>query len=578
MYNKPTLVLFGKEAKKKILEGVKIGYDAVRLTMGPEGKNALMYGTYGRQSRITNDGYTVLESIELKDEFQGLALSELKNAAKKTNGLVGDGTSATTTIAGALYLGAYNLLSEDHGIIGASQSHTGVMTIRKQLLETAAKVEKEVTEKSKKIETLEDLKKIGAISVENEELGGRIAEIAWKVGIGGFVDVIEGFKGEIEIESIEGARFPAKIGAKGFVNNPSQRTMEAKNVAVLLTNYDLENVSQLADVIVPILKKTPNLAILAPNFSKDVLDDLWKASYSLLPGGVRQKTNMEIYPIRVPSLRTEQFEDLEVYFGARFIDKNKGIKLLNVRQEDLGFAAKIVVKDTDTRDDAIALGGGGSMDKDSDVAGKPIKVEAPVKARMRVLEDQIKETKEESHKNLLRRRIAGLGSAVGVVRVGSPSDSETYYLKKKIEDAVYACKAALEEGYVKGGGLCLKEIAETLPDDNLLKNALLQPYKQIQENAGGNLEIGENVIDPAKAIRLAVRHAVSVVAHLITVGVMIPEEREKSPAEGYEAIAEALNLSTAYYARWRGIIKENDEEITKDTMADHDAKLRQILD
>lgn len=572
--NKPTKVLFGDNAIKRILRGITTGYDAVRMTMGPEGRNAIIYGTYGRNSRITNDGYTVLESIELKDEFESLGLSTLKNAAKKTNNLVGDGTSATTVLAGKLAKLVFRKLSESKSAIGGG-STLGVMTLRKKLLETAGKVEETIIKAAKKIETIEELERIATISVEDPALGKLIANMAWKTGEGGFIDVVEGFKGEMESEIIEGARFPAKIGGKGFVNNPSAKVMEAKDAAVLLVNYDLENVVQLAGFLNPLIleKKIKKIAIFAPQFSKDILEELWKASYTMLSAGVRQKTDVELYPIRVPSLRTEQWEDLEVYFGARFIDKNKGMKLENIRAEDLGFAEKIVVKDTDTRDDAIALGGGGTK---SVIPGKEsAKSESAVANRMRILKDQIKETKEESHKNLLRRRIAGLGSAVGVIKVCAATDDATFYLKKKIEDAVYACKAAQEEGYVAGGGLCLKEIADTLDPDDLAKEALIQPYKQIQENAGGSLAIADTVIDPAKAIRLAVRHAFSMVATLITVGVAIPEERELSPAEGYIELAKSIDRGLLAFKKHWGILDENDREIQKDNMSDHDDILRE---
>ena len=194
-----------------------------------------------------------------------------------------------------------------------------------------------------------------------------------------------------------------------------------------------------------------------------------------------------------------------------------------------------------------------------------------------MLNEQLKETREEGQKNLLRRRIAGLSSAVGIIRVSGDSEAETYYWKKKIEDSVYACRAALEEGYLPGGGLALKEIAEALPKDNLLRPALLAPYEQIQENSEG-IDIGEDIIDPTKAIRCAVEHAASVIANLITVKVIIPEEREKTPAEGYGAIAAALYKRAYWEAKEKGMIDENELEIERDTAAHHDAILRNTID
>ena len=170
-----------------------------------------------------------------------------------------------------------------------------------------------------------------------------------------------------------------------------------------------------------------------------------------------------------------------------------------------------------------------------------------------------------------------MASAVGVIRVSCDSEAETYYWKKKIEDAVYACKAALEEGYVAGGGLALKEIAETLPEEDLLRPALLAPYEQIQANSEG-LEIGPDIIDPTKASRCAVEHAVSVAANLATVKVIIPEEREMSPAEGYVEIAKAIKMFNLLWAKRENIDKENIEEIERDTMASHDSILRNTIE
>ncbi|MEK7578868.1 MAG: hypothetical protein AAB456_04145, partial [Patescibacteria group bacterium] len=245
---------------------------------------------------------------------------------------------------------------------------------------------------------------------------------------------------------------------------------------------------------------------------------------------------------------------------------------------DLGFLSKLVVKAADTREDAIALGGRGFQTQPFKMKGKEIaQLESPVQARIKELQAKIENTREEGQKNLLRRRIAGLSSAVGIIRVSKDSEGETYYWKKKIEDAVYACRAALEEGYVKGGGLSLKEIAEDFDKDYWLRPALTACYDQIQENAGG-LIIKENIIDPTKAIRLAFEHALSVVANLATVKVIIPHEKEITPYEGYQAIADAIKTYAIYWAREKGIIRENDAEVAKDEMAKHDDILRQTID
>ena len=279
-----------------------------------------------------------------------------------------------------------------------------------------------------------------------------------------------------------------------------------------------------------------------------------------------------MFPVKVPSLRTEQFEDLAVYFGATFINKDTGKKLENTEDTDLGFVQKLVVKDTENREDAVAIGGKGVLEEKMKVADQDYQVSSPVAERIKILKEQIGEERIETHKKLLERRIASLASAVGVIRVGASTNAESLPLKLKIEDAQYACKSALEEGYVKGGGLCLKEIAEELPE-SILTEALKAPYEQIQANNEEPLEIGEDVIDPAKVVRLAVEHAVSVVANLITCKILIAEEREKNPAEGYEAIAKAINRHNVMFAKKEGILKENMDEMEADQLRMFEEKI-----
>lgn len=567
---KTTPVLLDNKAREKILRGVHILYEAVRRTMGPQGSNALIYGLYSRPYRITNDGYTIADIIELKDPHENLAANAIQDAAKRTNLLAGDGTTATVVIAGKLI----NLVLNEIGQIGDTAGlekafekkvkRLGVMDIKRALLKTRDEVAAKLKSMSKKIETLEELTRIATISVEHEEYGKTIAEMSWKVKTEGYIDIMEGFGGKIETETIEGARFPAKIPAKVFVNKIERYEMEVLDAPVILTNYTFDDLAMTTIFgergrLAPL----PRVIVIAPEFKTSVLQNMANIN--------KKHMALTFAPVKVPSLKTVQFEDVAVYTGARFINKDQGDKLSSITDNDLGFLSKLTVKDADVREDCVALGGAG--------AKTPLKdaVESPVQVRIRILKEQLENTREEGQKNLLRRRIAGLASAVGIIRVSADSEAETYYWKKKMEDAVYACKAALEEGYVPGGGLALKQIAEELPEDNLLRPALFACYEQIQENAEG-LEIGEDIIDPTKAIRCAVEHAVSVAANLATVKVLIPEERDLGPADGYLEIARAIRMFNLLWAKREAIDKENIEEIERDTMAQHDAILRNIVD
>lgn len=551
---KTTKTLIGNSAREKILKGVNAIYNVTKLTLGPESGSALMYRTYARGPRIVDDGHTIAQVIEPKDEFERLVAQTFKETASQVNAQVGDGTTTTQVIAGVLINDIFSKMS-DTSLSYVSASKLSVQKIKKELLNLSKQIQEKIKEKSKKVETIENLERIASVSLGNEEIGKIVAKIVWDVGVDGFIDVIDGYKGELETEVIKGARFPAKPGAKAFINNPKRFEMVMEDCPVLLTNYKLDNDIQVRQTFQRLLQKNSKLIILAPDFSEQVLISMVQTT----------KQGVFMFPVKVPSLRTEQFEDLAVYFGATFINKDTGKKMENTEESDLGFVAKLVVKDTENREDAIAIGGKGINENKMKIANQEYAVSSPVAERIKILKEQINEERIESHKKLLERRIASLASAVGVIRVGASTMAESLPLKLKIEDAQYAAKAALEEGYVKGGGLCLKEIAEEMPE-NILTKSLKAPYEQIQENNEEPLDIGEDIIDPTKVVRLAVEHAISVAANLITVKIIIPEMDEKSPVEGYEEIAKALRVYNSLWAKKEGIIKENIEEQHKDMM------------
>lgn len=552
----PTKTLMGVKAREAIIKGVNAIYEPVRLTLGPEGGNALLYRTYNRGPRITNDGVTIAKVIEPKDEFTAIAAQTFREAAEKTNEKAGDGTTTTIVIAGKLINGIFATMGDATSSIQTKATGVtgGVMSLKKDMLHAMKGVVDAIKAKAVKVETIEDLIKIATVAVEDAELGKVIAEIVWKVGVDGHVDVVEGYKGEIETEIIEGMRVPAKVGAKAFVTNPARFEMVAEQIPTVVTNFAFDNPAQLGFCNVQTLE-TNKLAIFAPSFSETVLLELIKA----------WKQNFHIFPICTPSLRTEQYQDLAIYTASTFVNKDEGMQLKRIEKKDLGSAEKIVVKDVDAREDAAVIGGGGAQEREVKMGKDWIKTKSAVTERIKILQDQVEETKSDPMKKLLLRRIASMGSAVGVIRVGAPSQAESLYRKLKIEDATYSCKAALQEGYVKGGGLCLKEIAEEL-DNSILTPALKAPYEQIQQNAEGTLEIPDEVIDPAKVVRLSVEHAISVAAHLVTAKIIIPEERDTSPGEGYREIAQALMTGVKFWARHQGLIKENELEMDRDNL------------
>src|SRR3990167_2735448 len=562
--NRPTIVALDDKAREYILRGVDAIYEPVRRTLGPHGANALLYRTFNRGPRNTNDGHTIAQVIEPENEYENLVATFFKESAKKTNDLAGDGTTTTITIGGKLIHHIFKLLRGSQTRVGDDRQY-GLMEIRKQLFAEAEKIKAEIEKCAKKIESLEDLEKIAKVSVEDDELGVIIAKMVWETGMDGYIDVVEGFKGIIETEIIKGMRFPAKVGAKAFVNNAARFEMVAEHILVLITNHKIDNVADVAQAINPLLKENPKLAIFAPGFSEEVLVDWFSAVFTMQNGVKVKKPGVDIFPVHVPSLRTEQFDDLAIYFGATFINKDKGMKLANVEMRHLGFLEKLVVKDSDAREDAVATGGAGAKDMKVVMGEEEMSAEntSAIAKRIEELRGQIEETHDEPHKKLLERRIASMASAVGVIRVGASTQADSLYKKLKIEDAVFSSKAAMQEGYVKGGGLCLKEIADELPE-SLLTDALRAPYEQIQENAGGDFEVKDEIIDPVKSTRLSVKHAVSVVANLATVKMLIPEKRERSPAEGYTDIAKAIHFYSRLYNKQHSIIRENQLEVWAD--------------
>ena len=409
------------------------------------------------------------------------------------------------------------------------------MQLRREMKEWKDKVIEEIKKQSKPIKTLDDLKKIAKVSIEDGKISDIVANMVWNLGVDNYIDVTEGYKGEIETEEIRGMRFPAKTAARAFVNNLVRFEMVAEDAYVFITNYKLDNPYDVVDILNSC--KVSKIALIAPEFSENVLISLLQTT----------KNGLFCYPIKSPSLRSEQLEDLATYTGATFIDKNEGRKLNSITIEDLGFADKIVVKDTENKEDAILIGGKGFKSK-------------AVEWRCKVLKAQMDEAKNNISKEQLKRRIANMSSAVGVIRVGASTDAESLYLKLKIEDGVYACKAALQEGYVKGGGLCLKEISETLPK-NILTESLLAPYEQIQKNANG-IAIGKEVIDPAKVIRLQIEHGISIASTIITTDVIIAEIPDGK--DGEKDIAKAIGKLVYFHAKERGMIKESEEEAEMD--------------
>ena len=558
MPNKDTHHIVGGEARKKIISGINKVLEVIKVTFGPAGRTVLLPRTYNRGPRNADDGFMAAENILLKDPHERLAAEAFKEGIKKTNTVAGDGTTGTGILSGFIINKVFKELpDEDIPSAGAKKDGRSVRQIRQELTEAKNLVLAEIKDKAKPIKTLADLEKIALVSIgkEDEETAKTVAKMVWEVARGStglyidnHIEVTEGYQGKIETEVVKGMRFPSKVAARAFANKPERHEMVAEDVPILITNYKLDNPHTVIGIINAC--KVPKLAIFAPEFSDGVLMSLVKTT----------QNGLFCYPIKCPALRTVQMEDLAIYTNAKVIDKDTGAKLENVTAEDLGFADKIIVKDTENREDAVLLGGRG----EKLARGKGSLIDQ----RLEVLKGQLSTSRNDIEKMQLEKRMANLGSAVGVIRVGASTSGGGLFIKLKIEDAVYACKGALEEGYLPGGGLFLKKVSETLPK-NILTAALCEPYNQLQKNAGG-IEIGKEIIDPAKVIRCMVEHGVSIASTIITTGAIIAEIPDKSPAEGYADIANAIKKWAYFDAKHKGLLKENADAMNEETEKEFD--------
>lgn len=535
-------VLFGEELKKKLLKGVDTVADAVKVTLGPRGRNVILDKGYGGPT-ITNDGVSIAKDITLKDKFENMGAEIVKEVANKTNDLAGDGTTTATVLTQAL-------IRE-----GLRQTTLGLnsMAVRNGMEKAAADVVAALKEQAIKISTTEEIKQVATISAENEEIGAKIAETIEKVGKDGVVTVEESQSFGIETELTEGMEFDKGYVSPYMVTNPERMEAEYKDAHILITDKKISTVQQ----ILPLLEKVAQsgkkeLVIIADDVDGEALTTF---VVNKLKGG------FSVLAVKAPGYgdrKKEVLGDIAVTTGGQLITEDLGLKLEDATLTHLGRADRVV----STKDSTVIVGGKGEK-KDID-------------ARVSALRSQEKDTSSKYDKEKLQERIAKLSGGVGVIRVGAATETEMKYLKLKIEDAVNATKAAIEEGIVSGGGTSLAKAAAVVakgmpktlsPEEtvgySIVLKALEMPLRQIVDNtgkddgavivekvkeAGGNAgydaQKGEmvvdmikaGIIDPVKVERACVEHAVSAAAILLTseaaVADMPEPEKPMNPGMG----------------------------------------------
>jgi chaperonin GroEL len=458
-------VIFGEEVKKKLQKGVDTVANAVKVTLGPRGRNVILDKGFGGPT-ITNDGVSIARDITLRDKFENMGAEIIKEVANKTNELAGDGTTTATVLTQAL-------VTE-----GLKQTTMGLnsMAVRNGMEHAAADIVAALHAMSTQISSIDEIKQVATISAESVELGEKIAETIDKVGKDGVVTVEESQSFGIETEFTEGMEFDKGYVSPYMVTNPERMEAEYKNTQILITDKKIVSVQE----ILPLLEKIAatgkkELVIIADDVEGEALATF---VVNKLKGG------FSVLAVKAPGYgdrKKEMLADLAVTTGGQVISEEVGLKLEDTELSQLGRADRVV----STKDSTVIVGGAGEKEAIAD--------------RVKSLKAQIENTTSKFDREKLEERVAKLSGGVAVIRVGAATETEMKYLKLKIEDAVNATKAAIEEGIVPGGGTSLARAAATVEKEllakkslsaeemvgyNIVLKALEMPLKQIADNTG----------------------------------------------------------------------------------------------
>jgi len=526
------IIKFNEDARKALEVGVDTLADAVKITLGPKGRNVVLDRGFGAPM-ITNDGVTIAKEIELKDPIENLGAQIVKEVATKSNDVAGDGTTTATVLAQALIKEGLKMVA----------SGANPVFIRRGMELASKKVIEELTKRAKKVESNEEIAQVGAISAGDVEIGQLIAQAMEKVGESGVITVEEARSLDTTLEVVEGMQFDNGYLSPYMVSDSERMVVEMDNPFVLITDKKIVNMKEL----LPILEKTVELGRPMLIIAEDVEGE---ALATLVVNKLRGTLN--IAAVKAPAFgdrRKAMLQDIAILTGGEVISEEKGIKLETADLNFLGQAKKVRI----TKDNTVIVDGLGEKDA--------------IQARIGQIKNSIAETTSDYDREKLQERLAKLAGGVAVIKVGAATETEMKERKLRIEDALNATKAAVEEGIVPGGGTILIQIAKAIEDFKLegeeglgveiVKKALSAPLRQIVINAGidagvviekvKNSENGTGfdaakeeyvdmvkagIIDPAKVTRSAIQNAVSVSSVLLTTEVAVGNEKEQSPAGG----------------------------------------------
>ena len=526
------IIKFNEDARKALEVGVDTLADAVKITLGPKGRNVVLDRGFGAPM-ITNDGVTIAKEIELKDPIENLGAQIVKEVATKSNDVAGDGTTTATVLAQALIKEGLKMVA----------SGANPVFIRRGMELASKKVIEELTKRAKKVESNEEIAQVGAISAGDVEIGQLIAQAMEKVGESGVITVEEARSLDTTLEVVEGMQFDNGYLSPYMVSDSERMVVEMDNPFILITDKKIANMKEL----LPILEKTVELGRPMLIIAEDVEGE---ALATLVVNKLRGTLN--IAAVKAPAFgdrRKAMLQDIAILTGGEVISEEKGIKLETADLNFLGQAKKVRI----TKDNTVIVDGLGEKDA--------------IQARIGQIKNSIAETTSDYDREKLQERLAKLAGGVAVIKVGAATETEMKERKLRIEDALNATKAAVEEGIVPGGGTILIQIAKAIEDFKLegeeglgveiVKKALSAPLRQIVINAGidagvviekvKNSENGigfdaakeeyvdmvkAGIIDPAKVTRSAIQNAVSVSSVLLTTEVAVGNEKEQSPAGG----------------------------------------------
>jgi chaperonin GroEL len=526
-------VRFGAQAREKMMRGVDVLANAVKVTLGPKGRNVVLDKSFG-PPRISKDGVTVAKEIELADKFENMGAQMLKEVAMKTSELAGDGTTTATVLAQAIVR---------EGVRGVAAG-LNPMDVKRGIDQAVTVVVKEVRKRSRNVATNDEIAQVGTISANGErEIGEMIAQAMQKVGNEGVITVEEAKGLETELDIVEGMQFDRGYISPYFITNAEKMVAELEDAYVLIYEKKLSGLQPLLPLLEQIVRSGRPLVIIAEDIEGEALATL---VVNRLRGGLK------VAAVKAPGFgdrRKAMLEDIAIVTGGQFLSEDIGINLEKVTLEMLGRAGRVRID----RENTTIIDGAGKKED--------------IQARIQQIKAQIEEATSDYDREKLQERLAKLAGGVAVIRVGGATEVEVKERKDRVDDAVHATKAAVQEGIVPGGGAALLYAVSALDKVNaetdarkvgvdIVRKATRVPVRQIAENAGvdGSIVVGKlldrgdanigydaqtgefkdmlkaGIIDPTKVVRIALQHAASVAGLLVTTEAMVAEKPEKKDA------------------------------------------------